>query len=600
MTAQNTASPLPALPVGEPQLHSLQQAVAGYNQNQLYWASGYLAGLAAGSGALPVAAPAAETVEAPTITILYGSQTGNGRRVAETLEREAAARGLAATTVGMSDYPAARLKQEKLLLLVVSTHGEGDPPDDAIALHEFLGSRRARGLDALRFAVLALGDSSYEHFCQTGRDFDRRLAAAGAKRLLDVVECDVDFDEPAAAWSTSALDSAAELVEALQPSPTAAGPVLRAVPAAPRWTREHPYPAEALAIQPIVGRDSTKTVLHVELSLADSGLDYQPGDAVGVVAPNPDWLVDDLLQAAGLDGAEPVADGDLREALARRYEITTLNRRFLDAWTAHTGAAALEAVLAAGGSALRDWMWRHQIVDVLRQYPADVPPDTLLGMLRKMPPRLYSIASAQDAVGEEVHLTVAEVAYHAWEREHWGSTSSWLARAVEEGGEVPVFIEPNERFRLPADPETPIIMIGPGTGVAPFRGFMQAREAAGATGRNWLFFGDRNFQSDFLYQAEWLRYRKQGLLTKLDVAFSRDGPEKRYVQHVMAERASELYAWLEEGAVIYVCGDAERMAPDVDAELTRIIAAESGSDQETAAERLLGLRKDGRYLRDVY
>jgi sulfite reductase (NADPH) flavoprotein alpha-component len=221
-------------------------------------------------------------------------------------------------------------------------------------------------------------------------------------------------------------------------------------------------------------------------------------------------------------------------------------------------------------------------------------------MLRKMPPRLYSIASAQDAVGEEVHLTVAEVAYHAWEREHWGSTSSWLARAVEEGGEVPVFIEPNERFRLPADPETPIIMIGPGTGVAPFRGFMQAREAAGATGRNWLFFGDRNFQSDFLYQAEWLRYRKQGLLTKLDVAFSRDGPEKRYVQHVMAERASELYAWLEDGAVIYVCGDAERMAPDVDAELTRIIAAESGSDQETAAERLLGLRKDGRYLRDVY
>ena len=388
MTAQNTASPLPGLPVGERQMQSLQQAVAGYSQSQLYWASGYLAGLAA--GALPAAAPAAESGETLTITILYGSQTGNGRRIAEALERDAAARGLAATAVGMGDYQAARLKQEKLLLIVVSTHGEGEPPDDAIALFEFLGSRRAKGLGDLRYGVLALGDSSYEHFCQTGRDFDQRLAAAGATRLHDVVECDVDFDEAAAAWSTAALDSAAEAMESLKPSQGTAAPLLRAVPAAPRWSREHPYPAEVLAAQPIVGRGSTKNVLHVELSLGESELTYQPGDAVGVVAPNPEWLVDDLLAAAKLTGGETLADdaGTLREALTGRYEITTLNRRFLDAWADHTGDDQLREVLTAGGPALRDWMWRHQIVDLLRRHPAAVSADALLGMLRKMPPRL--------------------------------------------------------------------------------------------------------------------------------------------------------------------------------------------------------------------
>lgn len=605
MTAQTQASPLPGLPqlpVGEPQIESLQQAVAGYSQSQLYWASGYLAGLAAGAAPVPHELPAAESAEAPKITILYGSQTGNGRRVAESLERDATARGLTASAVNMSDYPSTRLKQEKLLLLVVSTHGEGEPPDDAIALYEFLGSRRAKGLGELRYAILALGDSSYEHFCQTGRDFDQRLAAAGAKRLHDLIECDVDFDEAAAQWSGSALDAAAEIVEALAPEAGTPAPVLRAVPPAPRFSRENPYPAEMLASQSIVGRGSTKNVLHVELSLADSGLSYQPGDALGIVAPNPEWLVDDLLTATGLSGGDelPGEDGSLGDALGNRYEVTTLNRRFLEAWTEHTGAQELRDLLAAGGPALRRWMWQHQIVDVLRRYPAEVPAETLVGMLRKMPPRLYSIASSADEVGEEVHLTVAEVAYDAWGLPHWGSTSSWLARAIAEGGEVPVFVEPNERFRLPADPATPVIMIGPGTGIAPFRGFMQAREAAGATGRNWLFFGDRNFESDFLYQTEWLRYRKQGLLTRLDVAFSRDTAEKRYVQHVMAEQARELYSWLEDGAVIYVCGDAERMAPDVDAALTRIIAGQSGITDEAAAERLLGLRKDGRYLRDVY
>lgn len=605
MTAQTQASPLPGLPqlpVGEPQIESLKQAVAGYSQSQLYWASGYLAGLAAGGLAQPGTAPAASADEAPRISILYGSQTGNGRRVAESLERAAAARGLAASAINMSDYPSARLKQEKLLLIVVSTHGEGEPPDDAISLYEFLGSRRAKGLQDLRYTVLALGDSSYEHFCQTGRDFDERLTAAGAGRLHDLIECDVDFDEAAADWSGAALDAAADIVEALAPEAGVPAPVLRAVPPVPRWTRENPYPAEVLASQSIVGRGSSKNVLHVELSLADSGLSYQPGDALGIVAPNPGWLVDDLLEAAGLEGGDALPDdgGELRDALSTRYEITTLNRRFLEAWVERTGDGELKNLLNSAGPALRRWMWQHQIVDVLRQYPAEVPADALVGMLRKMPPRLYSIASSADEVGEEVHLTVAEVAYEAWDRPHWGSTSSWLARALAEGGEAPVFVEPNERFRLPADPATPIVMIGPGTGVAPFRGFMQAREAAGATGRNWLFFGDRNFESDFLYQSEWLRYRKQGLLTRLDVAFSRDTAEKRYVQHVMAEQARELYAWLEDGAVIYVCGDAERMAPDVDAALTHIIAGQSGVTTEAAAERVLGLRKDGRYLRDVY
>jgi sulfite reductase (NADPH) flavoprotein alpha-component len=596
---------LPVPVLGNDALLALGAVTADFSADQLLWASGYLAGLAAAGGRLPGPAPATAPAAAhapdaaPRLTILYGSQTGNGRKLAAQLEAAAAARGIAAELVNMADFPSARLKRERLLAIVVSTHGEGDPPDDATELHRFLAGRRRPTLDALSYSVLALGDSSYENFCQTGRDFDAQLEAAGAKRLAPLVECDLDYDTPATAWSTTVLDQAAEL---LGRQAGAAAPVLRVVPPAPRFGKASPFEAAVLLNQRITGRGSSKDVRHLELDLEGSGLRWEAGDALGVAIRNPERIVAALLDAVALDGDAPgSAPGRcLRDELTDAREITALNRPFLDAWAAAEPSGRLAVELASlRGGGLGGWMHARQVVDVVRQFPATVEPGQLLGMLRPLPPRLYSIASAPEFADEEVHLTVALLQYEAFGVTHWGAGSSWLTLDRAEGDMVGVYVEANERFRLPAD-DVPIIMIGPGTGIAPFRAFMQAREARGARGRNWLLFGDRNFATDFLYQAEWLRYRKQGLLTRLDVAFSRDQAQKRYVQHRLLEAAHELHAWLQDGAHIYVCGDANAMAPDVDQALRQVIAIEGGRDADGVEDYLAQLRRAGRYQRDVY
>jgi len=596
---------LPVSPLAEESLARLRAAAAGYSAEQLVWASGYLAGLAAAGTGLAAAgtvtpAPAQAADPGTRLTILYGSQTGNGRAVASQLAAAAERRGVAAELISMADFPTARLKREQLLAIVVSTHGEGDPPDDAMELHRFVSGRRLPALDALGYWVLALGDSSYENFCQTGRDFDDRLAAAGAKRIAPLVECDLDYAPAAEAWSSQVLDEAEARLGRQAQHP--AGPQLRVVPPAPRFTRHAPFAASLLVNQRITARDSSKDVRHIELDLEGSGLRWEPGDSLGVVIRNPDRVVDPLLEALGLPGdASPIPGGPtLREALVDQRDITGLNRGFLEAWAAAepTGelAARLESLRGAG---LGRWMQARHVVDVVREFPAEIEAARFLEMLRPLAPRLYSIASAAEFADEEIHLTVSLLHYEAFGTAHWGAGSSWLALDRGDGDTVPVYVEPNERFRLPAD-DAPIIMIGPGTGVAPFRAFLQARAARGATGRNWLWFGDRNFASDFLYQAEWLRYRKQGLLDRLDVAFSRDQAEKRYVQHRMLEQAGELYRWLDEGAHLYVCGDASAMAPDVDRALREIIAGATNSDEDGVENYLAELRRNGRYQRDVY
>jgi sulfite reductase (NADPH) flavoprotein alpha-component len=588
---------LPVPVLGDETLHALGAAANGLSADQLLWASGYLAGLAAaGQGS---AAPARAAEPAPKLTILYGSQTGNGRRVATDLKAAVAARGIAAELVNMADFPSARLKRERYLVIVVSTHGEGDPPDDAMELHRYLTGRGRRSLESLSYSVLALGDSSYENFCQTGREFDAQLEAAGAKRLAPLVECDVDYEALAAAWSAQLAERAAELLGA---QGAASLPLLRVVPPAPRFSKASPFEATVLVNQRITGRGSSKDVRHLELDLEGSGLAWEAGDALGVIIRNPDRVVDPLLEALALDPDAPagVPGRTLREELAEGREITALNRPFLDAWAATEPSGMLASELESlRGGGLGKWMHGRQVVDVVRAFPATIEPGALLGMLRALPPRLYSIASAPEFSPEEIHLTVALVQYDAFGATHWGAGSSWLSLDLGEGDRARVYVEPNERFRLPAD-DVPVVMIGPGTGVAPFRAFLQARDARGATGRNWLLFGDRNFTTDFLYQAEWLRYRKQGLLTRLDVAFSRDQAEKRYVQHRILESAHELFAWLEEGAHLYVCGDAASMAPDVDRALRQVIALAGGRDEDGVEEYLASLRRSGRYQRDVY
>ncbi len=586
-------------PLTDERRERLQAAVAGLSEAQLTWASGFLAGLAAAgsgeatTGSAPSAQAGSETRE--RLTILYGSQTGNGRRIAEAMQAKAASRGLASRLVSMAEYRPAELRRETLLAVVVSTHGEGDPPDDAEMLHEYLSGPKAPQLGSLHYSVLALGDSSYADFCRTGRDFDERLAALGASRYGERVDCDVDYEDPAARWRDAVLDAARDRLGEAAPAAH-----LHAVPSAPPTAAAHgPVMAEVVANQRITGRDSGKRVHHVEFAV--EGLAYEPGDSVALVTRNPVAVVDALLETLGLDGGSLLAGGRaLAEALTADFEITKASAGFLERYAAASGSGALAELLADGRrQELAAYLAERQVIDVLHDHPAELSADEFVACLRGFKPRLYSIASSPLANPDELHLTVAAVEYDAWGRRHFGSASTALS-ALEIGATLEARIEPNPRFRLPADPSAPVIMIGPGTGVAPFRAFLEHREAIGADGRNWLFFGDRQFASDFLYQIEWARFRKRGVLDRMDVAFSRDQAEKVYVQQRLREQAKDVYAWLEEGACVYICGDASRMAPDVHQALAGVIEEAGGRTPEQAGQYLKELRRAGRYQRDVY
>ncbi|MEM8546642.1 MAG: assimilatory sulfite reductase (NADPH) flavoprotein subunit [Pseudomonadota bacterium] len=608
MTPPNSNA-IPAPILEAPQLSELHAAIRGYSQQQLIWSSGYLAGLAATgqplAGADPAAAaqPAATAQTAKPLTILYGSQTGNGEKLAAALHREVESQGLPVRLLNMSDYPTRELADEAWLAIVVSTHGEGDAPDDAELFLEFLQSKRAPRLDGTAYSVLALGDSSYTQFCQTGVDFDTALASLGASATLTRVDCDVDYASAAAAWSKDVLEAYKSYHEdkaSSAPRPTH----LSVVSDAPlrHGSAVAPLQAEVLVNQQITGSRSSKTVHHIEL-LVDGGVDYAPGDALAVITRNPPTLVDQLLAVLGAEGSNSVTLGDetvtLAEALATRLEITATSGSFLERYAALADDEDLHAQILDPAS--RQMLIRNfQIIDVVRQWPFSGSADALVATLRPLVPRRYSIASSPAATPGEIHLTVAEVAYTAFDTEHWGAASSALVSRTTVGDTLEVFVETNSRFRLPVSTETDVIMIGPGTGVAPFRAFVAERDIAGAAGRHWLFFGDREFSEDFLYQLEWQRHLKTGALDRLDLAFSRDQTDKIYVQDRLRENGAEIWQWLQTGAALYVCGDATHMAPDVDAALTALIA-EHGALSDTDAEHYLKqLRRDGRYRKDVY
>ncbi|HNP34552.1 MAG TPA: assimilatory sulfite reductase (NADPH) flavoprotein subunit [Woeseiaceae bacterium] len=600
ITANSYPEPLPASQAGQ-----LEQALIGLTPMQLQWASGYAAGLAvarvAGGSATT---PASNEAPGSTLTVLFASQTGNGEGIAKRLAMAARDAGCAVNLVSLADYKPTLLKREKLAIFVISTHGEGDPPDDAELFHEFLQSAKAPRLGDLYFSVLALGDSSYVNFCQAGREFDQRIADLGGTRLTPVVECDVDFEDAAASWVSDIVARVPDLI-----GREAAVPQLRAVGSTPRFDRNSPFDARVLVNQQITGRDSSKDVRHIELSLEGSGLRYEPGDALAVIAENPPELVADLLGLLGLDGATRVSwkgtGMPLFDALLRKLEITSLNLGLLRKWAGLSAAASgsneLQALLDADDNdALAVFLATHQLIDVVRLYPIPIDAQSLVDALRKLSPRSYSIASSQHANPDEVHLTVAAVRYQAFGSLHWGAASTHLADRLHEGASVSVYIEPNSRFHLPPKDDTDVIMIGPGTGIAPFRSFIEERGERNAAGRNWLFFGDRNFASDFLYQLEWQRYLKSGLLTRLDLAFSRDQARKIYVQDRIVERGAELWQWISSGAHVYVCGDAKRMAGDVDAALINVIQEHAKQSAADAGATLKELRRNGRYHRDVY
>lgn len=596
-----------ASPLNDSQLNQLQQTISQLSPQQMAWVSGYFWGLSQSQtlgASAPLTQAAALTAAKPAgkLTIIFASQTGNAKGVAEALEQEAQAAGIAVQLFDASDYKGKDLAKETHVIFVASTNGEGEAPDNALELHEFLQSKKAPKLPNLQYGVIGLGDSSYEFFCQTGKDFDAFLEKLGAKRFIDRVDCDVDYDAPAAEWRDKALESVKEALVSSQ-AQVVQLPVGHAATSHSQYNKQNPYTATLLTSQKITGRDSGKDVRHIEIDLADSGLTYQPGDALGVWYENSAQLANSVAAAVGLSGVESVeVEGEslsLHSALVSKYEITGANPQFVTKFAELSGSKKLQK-LVEDKDKLREYAANTQIVDVLKEKKTKLSAEQLISLLRRLTPRLYSIASSQSEVDEEVHLTVGIVEYDVGGEVRQGGASSYLGQRLEEGESVKVFIEHNNNFKLPQDDSTPVIMIGPGTGIAPFRSFIQERDNRGADGKNWLFFGDRTFTQDFLYQVEWQKYLKSGILTRLDVAFSRDQHEKVYVQHRVLEQAEQVWQWLQDGAYVYICGDATRMAKDVHEALLVVAQQQGGLTREKAEEYFNELRKAKRYQRDVY
>ncbi len=593
-------------PFSELQTSKLVELLSGFATGQVQWLSGYLAGLES-SFALPeiisngVAESFAPRAETP-VYILYGTHTGNSERLAKLTGKRLNENGITSKVIDMGQFKLKDLIQIRSLLIIVSTHGIGEPPIQATELYDFLQSSKAPKLNELKFSVLALGDSSYTQFCQTGKDFDLVLEKLGSQRLYQRVDCDVDFEDDYTSWFENIISCLGN-----ENRSTADYSIKRTIfynkKATPDYNRKNPYAASISKKIILNGRNSSKETIHLEIDLKGSNLGYEPGDALGIYANNSNRLIEPLLNLLQFSGTEIVnsyhGKKTLLEALTTDYELTPLTNVSLNRYAELTGSTRLKK-LTQDNTSVIDYLYGRDIYDLLRETPFKLTPDAFISLLRKNSPRMYSIASSQDFVEDEVHVLVSVVRYEAYGRYKDGHCSTYLSDRLHEEDKVNVFIDPNSRFKLPLDPELPIIMVGAGTGVAPYRSFIQHREVHGSLGKSWLFFGERNFTTDFLYQTEWLQSLRDGILTRADVAFSRDQQFKVYVQDRMKEQGKELFNWLEEGAHFYVCGDAQRMAKDVDRTLREIVEVHGRMSKESADEYIKYLQISDRYQTDIY
>lgn len=538
-----------------------------FTPEQRAWLNGFFAGVYSRTAPAAVAAVASKPLT--PLTVLFGSQTGTAEGLARKVAAEAGKHGFAASVVDMAEYRREQLKSEQALLVVASTYGDGEPPDTAKGFWEFLRNGGAPKLEKLSYSVLALGDTNYAKFCEFGKNLDTRLEELGAQRVSPRVDCDLEYDEPFHQWLGGVMTSLGATNGSVSPPPAEA-------PAG--YSRNNPFPARLLTNRKLNSSGSDKDTRHFEISLEGSGLAYEVGDALGVQPKNCPELVDGILELLG------TTDEALRESLTKEREITRIPAALLE-------IAGVPNSYADG----------RDVLDLLTDHPAARhEASKFVGLLKKLQPRLYSISSSPKAHPGEVHLTVAAVRYESQNRKRKGVCSTFLADRVGVDATVPVFVHTNKNFRPPVDPASPMIMVGPGTGIAPFRAFLEERRAMGTSGKNWLFFGDQHAASDFLYRDELEEMKADGLLTRLDTAFSRDQAAKVYVQHRMLENSRELFAWLEEGACFYVCGDAKRMARDVDAALHKVIETAGSRSAEQAAEYVAKLQAGKRYQRDVY
>lgn len=582
-------------------------ASAPFSPEQRAWLNGYLAALFPAADSAPAPSPSAA---AEPLLVMYGSQTGTAEAIARRIAREAAQRGFAARVLELNAFASIDLTKELRLAVVTSTWGDGEPPDNAIAFWQHLSSEAAPRLEQLTYSVLALGDRNYSDFCGAGKKFDERLAGLGAKRVLPRTDCDTDYEASAKTWmdglwsAFSVSGPAGPTTNGIAPAPASAETTAKPM----GYSRTNPFPARLVTNRKLNGPVSAKDTRHFEISLEGSGLSYEVGDALGVVPQNCPALVNEILAALGCDGEEAVTGpaGDetsLRNALVRSFQITKPGSSFLQTVAERAGDSELKALLDPARKAdLDKFMYGREVIDILQRCPgAKFAAKEFVGLLAKLQPRLYSISSSPKAHPGQVHLTVAAVRYESYDRARKGVCSTFLADRVElNTTPVPVFVQTSHGFRLPPDLSTPVIMVGPGTGVAPFRAFLEERRATGAKGGNWLFFGDQHAAQDFLYRDELEAMKADGTLTRFDTAFSRDQAEKIYVQTRMLEQATDLWRWLEDGAHLYVCGDAKRMAKDVDAALHKVIESAGARTSDQAAEYVQKLKSAKRYQRDVY
>jgi sulfite reductase (NADPH) flavoprotein alpha-component len=570
---------------------------APYSDNQRAWLSGFFAGM---HSHMLHSAGSVNQANARTLHILYGSQTGNSESLANDAANSAKSHGLIPIVKGMDEVEIGQLAKMEYLLIITSTYGEGAMPDNAEMLWEAANSDEAPNLENLRYSVLALGDTSYDLFCQAGIDWDNRLETLGATRLFDRVDCDVDFEAPAEKWISEVIPLMAEGAATMAVIDTQAQ-ATKSV-----YNRKNPFPAKLSVNRILTALDSSKETRHYEISIAGSGLSYTAGDAMCVVPTNCPELVANIIKALGCSGneEEPVNSELMKfsEALRSHFEIKLPSKELLEEIAKRSGDQELNNLLNAGDKdKLNDYLWGRDTLDLLLQFPTvEFSAAEFLRLLKPLQHRAYSISSSGSQYPDSVHLTVASVRYDAHGRQHKGVCSTYLADLVDQDGEVRIFFTPNNNFRVPADDSLPMIMVGPGTGIAPFRAFLQEREYRQANGKNWLFFGDRNASTDFIYREEIEAMQANGLLTRLDLAFSRDQQEKIYVQDRMLENGAELYAWLEQGGYFFVCGDAYRMAKDVDQALLDVIRIHGQKSVTEAMDYVNQLKKDKRYVRDVY
>jgi sulfite reductase (NADPH) flavoprotein alpha-component len=572
-------------PFGDDDRLSLDRVLAGASVTQRSWLAGFLAGLDAGQGA--AARPDAPTRAAEPLTILFASESGNAERLAQDVAKLARKGGFKPKIVDFADLDLADLPRQSRVVVIAATWGEGEPPSRAVRAYRELMSEAAPRLDGVTFAVLALGDTAYAEFCAVGKTIDARLAELGAQRAVDRIDCDLDFEAPAAAWIKSTLAT-------LAPAQEAPGNVV-SVDFGARGHAEvsrDPILAEVIEHIDLNSSRSDKETFHLALGFDGAAPAYEPGDALEVFPENDPALVDAVLAATGLAG-----DGTLREALRTERDITTLSVKTVESFAAATGHGEVKRLLDERGA--RDWIDGRQLIDLVQAFPATLTADQIRALTRPLPPRAYSIASSRKEVGDEAHLLVAAVRYESHGRARSGVASTYIADRMKTGSNLRVRVKPNRHFRLP-EASADVIMVGPGTGIAPFRAFVQERRAIGATGRSWLFFGDRRYTHDFLYQLEWQDALKDGSLSRIDLAFSRDTPEKVYVQHRLFEQRRDVIDWLENGARLYVCGDAKAMAKDVRAALVAAYADVKALAADAAEAAVATLEREKRYLQDVY